>query len=512
MNNLQRHIRNLVKWMLAAACLLPALVWGHGAVDTPVARQVKCQKDGGYWSSQDGSSIKDKGCKGAALVFQTPDQWAYQFQQWNEVAHLIKAPGYNDLETVRREVPDGQLCSAGDDKKDGLNRVSADWYRTDVIPKQGKMDVRIIGTAPHVPSFARVFLTKPGFDPTTAPLTWDKLTLIHTEQLTVARQDWGSRPPAISGATGFFEFQVPVPPKQSGKATLFVQWQRIDPAGEGFYNCSDINIVGASIPEEWYELGQFIDPVMSDLKAGDNVHFRVLDNSPEAKEVIDITLPITASNLDANTWGKQLSDRINPAIAKVGEKSGSSIVFNPTQPGANAVYALQKGYSQAMAIVRGEHPGPVNPAPPVARITGPTALGSGQAFTFSGVASSGSNGRLLYEWVVPGMGLPKNEPTVSGHAEQVTQATAFKAILSVRDQQNGKTHEAAFDFTVTPGSGGDYPAYVEGTHYKAGDIVTNNDKNYKCKPAPYTSWCAGAAWAYAPGTGSDWAQAWDTVP
>ncbi|WP_052721967.1 lytic polysaccharide monooxygenase [Pseudomonas synxantha] len=131
MKNLQRYRGDLIKWALAVAFLLPALGWTHGAVDTPIARQVKCQKDGGYWSSQDGYSIKDKGCRGAALVFETPDKWAYQFQQWNEVAHLIKAPGYNDPETVKREVPDGKLCSAGDDKKDGLNRVSADWYRTD---------------------------------------------------------------------------------------------------------------------------------------------------------------------------------------------------------------------------------------------------------------------------------------------------------------------------------------------------------------------------------------------
>ena len=511
MKNLQRYRGDLIKWALAVAFLLPALGWTHGAVDTPIARQVKCQKDGGYWSSQDGSSIKDKGCRGAALVFETPDKWAYQFQQWNEVAHLIKAPGYNDPETVKREVPDGKLCSAGDDKKDGLNRVSADWYRTDVIPENGKMDVRIIGTAPHVPSFAKVFLTKPGFDPTTAPLTWDKLTLIHTEQLTVARQDWGSSPPAISGASGYFQFEVPVPSEQSGKATLFVQWQRIDPAGEGFYNCSDINIVGASIPEEWYELGQFIDPVMGDLKAGDKVHFRILDNSPQAKEVIDLTLPITASNLDANIWGKQLSDRINPAVAKVGEKNGGRIEFNLTRPGANAVYTLEKGYSQAMAIVRGEDPGPVDPAPPVARISGPATLKSGQAFTFSGVSSSGSNGPLEYEWAVPGMRQPKNEPTVSGNAESVSQTTTFTARLSVTDQQNGKTGEATFDFTVTPGSGGDHPAYVEGTDYKAGDIVTNEGKNFKCKPHPYTGWCAGPARAYAPGTGSDWTQAWDLV-
>lgn len=55
-----------------------------------------------------------------------------------------------------------------------------------------------------------------------------------------------------------------------------------------------------------------------------------------------------------------------------------------------------------------------------------------------------------------------------------------------------------------------YPAYQEGFAYAAGDIVTGTDgKFYQCKPWPYTGWCSGAAFAYAPGTGSAWAEAWD---
>ena len=501
MNNLQRYTRNLINWVLALAILMPALAIAHGGVDTPVARQIYCKMLPDFWSG----SPSDAGC--AALARKSGQ---YPGQQWNEVAHLIRAPGYEDLETVKREVPDGKLCSAADSKKDGLNLVSDDWHRTDVTPQNGKMDVRIIGTAPHVPSFARVFLTKPGFDPTRAPLTWNDLTLIHTEQFTVAQTNWGNKPPAIS-ASGYFKMSVPVPAQQSGKATLFVQWQRIDPAGEGFYNCSDINLVGAAVPERWYDLGQFIDTVMNDLKPGDAVHFRILDNTPQAKEVVDITLPITQANLDPKVWGQQLAGQVNSSIAKIGEKDGATIVFNSADPRANSVFVLAEGYSKAMAIIPGGET-PVNPAPPVARITGPTSLKSGQAFTFSGTGSTGSNGQLLYQWAVPGMTGAQNAANVSGTAYTVTEATPFKARLNVRDQQNGKTSQAEFDFTVTPDSGGgEYPAYVEGTPYKAGDTVSNRGKNYRCKPHPYTAWCAGAAWAYAPGTGTAWDQAWDEM-
>ncbi len=57
---------------------------------------------------------------------------------------------------------------------------------------------------------------------------------------------------------------------------------------------------------------------------------------------------------------------------------------------------------------------------------------------------------------------------------------------------------------------GEYPAYVAGTTYQSGDIVSAGNKLYQCKPA-VAAWCSGEAWAYAPGTGSAWQQAWDIV-
>ena len=508
MNNLQRYTKYLIKWILAAVFLVPALGWAHGAVDTPIARQVKCQKDGGYWASQDGSSIKDKGCKGAALVFPSPALWAYQFQQWNEVAHLIAAPGYNNPSIVEAEIPDGKLCSAGDDKKAGLNRVSSDWFQTVVTPVNGMMTVRIIGTAPHVPSFAKVFLTKPGFDPTQSPLTWKDLTLIHTEQLTVAQTNWGTNPPAIPGASGFFEFQVPVPSGQGGNAILFIQWQRIDPAGEGFYNCSDINIVNAGTPPSWFDIGAFIDAIMDALKPGDSVHFRILDNSPAAKEVVDIKLLITAANLDKKIWGQRLANQISPAIAKVGEKQGNNVVFNTTDPSANSVFATAKGYSQAMAIIPGGV-APINPTAPQARITGPTQLMAGKTYTFDGRSSVGSNGPLAYQWSPGGLNTQSlNQSTLTGVAPNVGQPTELTARLLVRDLQNGKTHQAEFKYTVSSSGGGQQPdgPYVPSGSHEAGKIYSHNGDNYKCLQKP---WCDGSPTYYEPGKGLAWEQAWE---
>ncbi|WP_019614897.1 hypothetical protein [Psychromonas ossibalaenae] len=50
--------------------------------------------------------------------------------------------------------------------------------------------------------------------------------------------------------------------------------------------------------------------------------------------------------------------------------------------------------------------------------------------------------------------------------------------------------------------------YVEGFSYREGDVVSNYGSLYECKPHPYTGWCAGAAWAYEPGKGTAWQDAW----
>ena len=53
-----------------------------------------------------------------------------------------------------------------------------------------------------------------------------------------------------------------------------------------------------------------------------------------------------------------------------------------------------------------------------------------------------------------------------------------------------------------------FAAYVENGNYAAGSKVKNVGKRYECKEFPYSGWCNGAAWAYAPGTGAYWADAW----
>jgi hypothetical protein len=53
--------------------------------------------------------------------------------------------------------------------------------------------------------------------------------------------------------------------------------------------------------------------------------------------------------------------------------------------------------------------------------------------------------------------------------------------------------------------------YAENAGYVAGSKVKSAGAQYQCKPYPYSGWCNGAAWAYGPGTGAYWADAWTLI-
>lgn len=508
MKTLQVNARPLIGCALAAMFLAPTFAWSHGAVDIPIARQVKCKVVGGYWSAEDGSGIADAGCRAAALTFNTPAERAYQMDQWNEVAKLIAAPGYNDQDQVQAAVPDGSLCSAGDPKKAGLDVASQSWYKTSVVPKNGKIAMRLIGTAPHVPSFVKVYITKPGYT-NAESLKWSDLTLIHEEEFNVARTDWSS-PSTIPGASGFFQFDVPVPNGQTGNAVLYTHWQRIDPAGEGFYNCSDINIEGQTNPFPWFDKGTFV-PADITPKDGDTVRFRVLGHAPSANEVVDIKVPITASNVAPAVWGKQLADQLASSanIIKVGVRSGDSIAFDAGKIHDNLIYLANEKDSTAMSISSGGNPDPGQPAKAV--IAGSTSVKAGEKFTLT---STGSTGKapLTYQWfnnftTSGGKGEIVTTPSVTYTAPTVDKGYPYVVNLAVVDaNKKGNGTQVTLNVDFGSGGGDSYPAYKAGTDYKAGDKVSNKGANFECKPWPFTAWCKEAG--YEPGVATHWDQAW----
>ena len=104
------------------------------------------------------------------------------------------------------------------------------------------------------------------------------------------------------------------------------------------------------------------------------------------------------------------------------------------------------------------------------------------------------------------------EDTSSPYSYTWNNAGAGNYILTARatDNQGATATSSNVSITINGSSGNcsGIAQYVENGGYAAGSIVQNQGSQYECKPYPYSGWCNGAAWAYAPGTGTYWQDAW----
>jgi len=78
------------------------------------------------------------------------------------------------------------------------------------------------------------------------------------------------------------------------------------------------------------------------------------------------------------------------------------------------------------------------------------------------------------------------------------------------DNMDSSALSYAITFTVTEPlvSCESVPVYAENSGYTLGSKVANDGHRYECKPWPYSGWCNGASWAYEPGNGAYWMDAW----
>jgi chitin-binding protein len=193
----------------AAPLALTALAAGpaaaHGSMTDPVSRVAACYAEGP-------ESPRSAACKAAVAASGT--QALYD---WNGV-NIANAAGKS-----KQIIPDGKLCSAGNDKYKGLDLARADWPAGPLA--SGNHTFRYKGTAPHKGSF-ELYVTKDGYDPT-KPLAWSDLEAKPFLKVT---------DPKLENGDYVFDGVVPV---KSGRHLIYSIWQRSD-SPEAFYTCSDV--------------------------------------------------------------------------------------------------------------------------------------------------------------------------------------------------------------------------------------------------------------------------------
>ncbi|MET9910583.1 lytic polysaccharide monooxygenase [Streptomyces sp. NPDC006476] len=195
---------------LALTTLAAAPASAHGTMGDPVSRVAQCY-------AENPESPKSDACRAAVAVGGT--QALYD---WNGI-RIGDANGRHQA-----LIPDGKLCSAGNEEFKGLDLPRADWPATGV--RGGSYTFKYRVTAPHKGTFT-VYVTKPGYDPT-KPLAWKDLEL----SAPVAK---ATDPVA---ANGFYTFSGTLP-QRSGRQLLYAIWQRSD-SPEAFYSCSDVTFGG----------------------------------------------------------------------------------------------------------------------------------------------------------------------------------------------------------------------------------------------------------------------------
>lgn len=154
--------------------------------------------------------------------------------------------------------------------------------------------------------------------------------------------------------------------------------------------------------------------------------------------------------------------------------------------------------------------------PPSVSITGPT---NGASFTAPASITINANASdnvsvAKVEFFQGGTKLGEDTSSPYSFTWSNVAAGSYSLTARATDNQGAVTTSSGVNITVTSTDGGScstIPQYVENGGYVAGSKVKNAGGQYECKPYPFSGWCNGAAWAYAPGTGTYWQDAWTLV-
>ncbi|MFJ9409869.1 lytic polysaccharide monooxygenase [Streptomyces sp. NPDC101393] len=190
---------------LALTALAASPAAAHGSMTDPVSRVSACYAEGP-------ENPRSAACK--AAVAAGGSQALYD---WNAVRDG------NAGGASQEKIPDGKLCSGGDDKYKGLDLPRADWPSSKM--QAGNHTFHYKATAPHKGYFA-LYLTKADYDPT-KPLKWSDLESKPFTKVT---------DPTLTNGEYVFDGKVPA---RSGRHLIYSIWQRSD-SPEAFYTCSDV--------------------------------------------------------------------------------------------------------------------------------------------------------------------------------------------------------------------------------------------------------------------------------
>lgn len=314
--------------LVPSVALVSALSAGqslaHGSIEVPISRVYSCYKEGP-------ETPKSAACK--ALIAAGGTQALYD---WNGVRQG-DANGNH-----RAVIPDGKLCSGGNESHKGLDLARSDWPSKRIAPNsRGGFDFVYHATAPHAARSFQFFITKQGYDPS-KPLKWSDLEA--SPFCTV-----GNVPLQNSRYT----LNCPFPSGKTGRHVIYNIWQRSD-SPEAFYACVDVELGTSLAASDWKES----EPVRAReaLRAGSKVTLRVFD--ADGRDVERHEVRLDAASSPAADWLVRLARRVNKDSrhVRVGALDAQGDITPVESEQGNSVYVRDTGYRFQLDIEKPASP------------------------------------------------------------------------------------------------------------------------------------------------------------
>ncbi|WP_261902635.1 immunoglobulin-like domain-containing protein [Vibrio fortis] len=241
--------------------------------------------------------------------------------------------------------------------------------------------------------------------------------------------------------------------------------------------------------------------------------YRVTDSANQTTTA-DRKVSVTDGSSCANAWNSQTVYIEGDQVSHNGSTWKAGWWTRGEEPGTTGEWGVWSKVSDSSC--GGETPDPdVDPTLNVTGLASSYALNNGQVTLSLQLVS---NEALTVDVSVRDASnkvVEQSQTEVNGQSPltielQGIEAGTFQLLLEgVADDGEMVSSQNSFsvtDETTTPPPG-EYPDYVAGTAYQAGDRVIGADNGvYECKPWPYTAWCASAS--YAPGDSLYWKDAW----
>jgi chitinase len=296
-------------------------------------------------------------------------------------------------------------------------------------------------------------------------------------------------------------------------------------AGKGLADCTDFtNLSGNSLEANGNagDNGWFFEQ----LKAFDAGRPYLTGVTPAS---VSITSPAAQSSFTApasvqivatagaGSGGTITKVEFFQGAVKLGEDTSAPYAFSWTNVTAGSYSLTAKvttsgGTTATSSAVAITVTAPNTNTPPVVSLTAPVG---GTAYTAPATvvlqASASDNGAVAKVEFFQG-NVKLGEDTSAPYAYTWSNVAAGSYALTAKatDNEGVSTTSAVVSITVANPTGGctGVPQYVENSGYVAGSQVQQGGSIYQCREWPYSGWCNGAAWAYGPGTGIYWQDAW----